>query len=283
MARRDELKYWNRINRFRRRYERKYAKEFQRELNNLLPSIMELISISSRPEDAERAIRSTLRQDNIIGTFNDLYLDVGVASANLLYDGIERAEKGAMPNLVTKRDVLPQYTYAWTEAMKAYLLNETATYVTSIIQTSKSVAVRLIQLTTAQAIDEGLTLSETMARLEKRIPVQWRRTNIWRSELIARTEVLTAQNYGAAVGANTAREELGLVLDKKWVAKIDSRTREPHIESNGQTVQFESKFSVGGTKMAQPGDPAGGAANRCNCRCAVVYVRADGEKPFSEI
>ena len=283
MARKDDLRYWNAINRFRRRYERKYARDFRSELNKLLPSLMEMIAISSRPEDVTRAIRATMRQDNIVKTFNDLYEEVGVASANLLYSGIERAEKGALPDLVTKNDVLPQYTYAWSEAMKSYLLNETATYITSIVATSQNVAIRLVQLTTAQAIDDGLTVQQTMDMLEKRIPIEWRKTNIWRSELIARTEVLTAQNYGAAVGANTAREELGLVLDKKWVAKIDSRTREPHIEANGQVVQFEQRFNVNGAAMAQPGDPSGGASNRCNCRCAVVYVRADGEKPFSQI
>lgn len=246
---------------------------------------MELIRLSSTPQAVESAVRTVLRKDNLVKAFNDLYNEVGVASAMLLYDGIEKAEKGGMPKLTTKIDqqMLPQYTYVWSEAMAAYLLNDTATYITSIIATSQNVAIRLVQLTTAEAINEGLTLQEIMQRLEKRIPIEWRKTAIWRSELIARTEVLTAQNYGAALGASTAREQLGLVLNKKWVAKIDSRTREAHIDINGQTVQFEQKFKVGGTMMAQPGDPNGGPENRCNCRCAVVYVRADGDKPFSKI
>jgi hypothetical protein len=285
VSRREELKYWRSINRFRIGYERKYAKIFRRAIEGQLEPVMELIRLSSTPEAVERSVRTVLRKDNLVKAFNDLYNEVGVASAALLYNGIESAEKGGVPNLVTKAEpqLLPQYTYVWSEAMAAYLLNDTATYITSIIATSQNVAIRLVQLTTAEAINEGLPLQEIMQRLEKRIPIEWRKTAIWRSELIARTEVLTAQNYGAALGANTAREELGLVLNKKWVAKIDSRTREAHIDINGQTVQFEQKFKVGGTMMAQPGDPNGGPENRCNCRCAVVYVRADGEKPFSKI
>lgn len=285
MSRREELKYWRSINRFRRGYERKYAKIFRKAIEDQLNPVMELIRLSSTPQAVESAVRTVLRKDNLVKAFNDLYNEVGVASAMLLYDGIEKAEKGGLPKLTTKIDgqMLPQYTYVWSEAMAAYLLNDTATYITSIIATSQNVAIRLVQLTTAEAINEGLPLQEIMDRLEKRIPIEWRKTAIWRSELIARTEVLTAQNYGAALGASTAREQLGLVLNKKWVAKIDSRTREAHIDINGQTVQFEQKFKVGGTMMAQPGDPNGGPENRCNCRCAVVYVRADGDKPFSKI
>lgn len=258
---------------------KKYAREFRRELGAQIKPVEELIQISSSPQAVETGIRAIMRHDNVIGTFEKLYNDVGVNAARWERDRLTKEYKSAQG--FSKKNELPQFEYVWTEGMANYLTTQTATYIKSIINTSNNVAVRLVQLTTAQAIDEGLSIPETMTLLEKRIPIEWRKTAIWRAELIARTEVLTAQNYGAALGAQTTADELGLTLNKKWVAKIDSRTREPHIDANGQTVGMTDKFDVSGARMAQPGDPAGGADNRCNCRCAVVYVRADGEESFS--
>lgn len=276
-----EKAQWNAVNKWRAKYIAKYRKRFKRELDAQIAPVMELIKISSRPEDVASGIRSVMRHDNIIGTFNDLYKEVGVEAARWERDRLVKEEKAYKPNLITKADTLPQFEYIWMEGMANYLTQQTATYITSIINTSNNIAIRLVQLTIAQGIDKGMNLTQIMKLLEDRIPVNWRKVGVWRSELIARTEIITAQNYGAALGARTTAQELGLTLNKRWLAKVDSRTREPHIDANGQEVALDEKFSVGGTLMAQPGDPAGGADNRCNCRCSVVHVRADGQASFS--
>ena len=64
-----------------------------------------------------------------------------------------------------------------------------------------------------------------------------------------------------------------LKLDKQWIATADARTRADHAAMLGsKPIPRDALFSVGGTQMRFPGDPAGGAAQICRCRCVVSYV-----------
>jgi uncharacterized protein with gpF-like domain len=67
-------------------------------------------------------------------------------------------------------------------------------------------------------------------------------------------------------------------MRKEWVSAQDERTRTSppdefdHIEADGQVVDMNEAFTVGGEQMMFPGDPGGSAGNIINCRCAVVYL-----------
>jgi len=92
-----------------------------------------------------------------------------------------------------------------------------------------------------------------------------------RALLISRTETTLAASLGAQFGARQTR----LVLEKVWIATRDSRTRDAHLSMlNSEPIPQGSHFNVGGKKMLFPGDPAGGASNCCNCRCAVAFIPA---------
>jgi len=94
-----------------------------------------------------------------------------------------------------------------------------------------------------------------------------------RAELIARTETVAANNQGS-LRAWTAMAEAGGVADsamKTWVGG----TRPTHSAVSGATVGLREKFVVGGQEMNGPGDPAGGAAECANCRCALSYELPD--------
>jgi len=94
-----------------------------------------------------------------------------------------------------------------------------------------------------------------------------------RAELIARTETVAANNQGS-LRAWTAMAEAGGVADsamKTWVGG----TRPTHSAVSGATVGLREKFVVGGQEMNGPGDPAGGAAEVANCRCALSYELPD--------
>ena len=58
---------------------------------------------------------------------------------------------------------------------------------------------------------------------------------------------------------------------KKWVATNDARTRSTHAAANGQTVDMNENFIVGGSQMEYAGDAKGGARNVINCRCIIIY------------
>jgi hypothetical protein len=89
-----------------------------------------------------------------------------------------------------------------------------------------------------------------------------------RAVVIARTETHTA----AMVGSEAAAQATGLALDKEWGASDDARTRPAHAEADGQTVDKDADFVVGGERLRFPGDPRGSAANTINCRCVALWV-----------
>lgn len=76
--------------------------------------------------------------------------------------------------------------------------------------------------------------------------------------LTARTLVTTVGNFGARDAAEQAGGRT-----KTWTG---GTTR--HGNMNGETVALSENFSNG---MAQPGDPAGGAAEVANCGCSLVF------------
>lgn len=85
----------------------------------------------------------------------------------------------------------------------------------------------------------------------------------------ARTAVTAAENAGRQAG----REELeskGVILNKRWIATHDSRTRHEHAIADGQMVMNDMPFEVGSEYLMFPGDESMGASgwNLYNCRCS---------------
>lgn len=65
-------------------------------------------------------------------------------------------------------------------------------------------------------------------------------------------------------------------LQKEWVASHDDRTRDAHVELDGQAIDLKDKFEVdyksGVELMDGPGDKDGSAENVINCRCTLVFI-----------
>lgn len=99
----------------------------------------------------------------------------------------------------------------------------------------------------------------------------------------ARTAMTGAQNAGRQQAYERA-EAMGIKLQKEWIATLDSRTRHSHGMADGQKVDINGMFSVGGCKMRYPGDVQNGtAAEIYNCRCTMCTVEPpeimQGEEP----
>ena len=87
-----------------------------------------------------------------------------------------------------------------------------------------------------------------------------------RAMRIARTEGGRISNE-SAYDASIAAKEKGADVLKSWDAALDGRTRESHRQVDGEIRELDEKFSNG---MMHPSDPAGGAAEVVNCRCALL-------------
>lgn len=105
-------------------------------------------------------------------------------------------------------------------------------------------------------------------KVAREIKRNWKEVSRNRARLIARTETTTISGFAQMQTAN----EFTIELDKVWISARDSRTRTDHRSADGQRVAKDEDFTIGGAKMAQPGDPKGGAENCCNCRCTVAFV-----------
>lgn len=83
---------------------------------------------------------------------------------------------------------------------------------------------------------------------------------------IARTEGHGVQ-IQAAVEAQYKAREAGADVLKQWNSVLDGKTRPEHRKLDGELRELDDKFSNG---MKYPSDPAGGAAEVINCRCALM-------------
>jgi len=61
---------------------------------------------------------------------------------------------------------------------------------------------------------------------------------------------------------------------KMWMAILDDKTRPAHMEADGQIVDFDALYTVGGEKLMYPRDTTNGATagNIINCRCSSVPI-----------
>lgn len=94
-----------------------------------------------------------------------------------------------------------------------------------------------------------------------------------RSYRIARTETTGALNAGHAATRDRLAA-LGFIKSKQWLSILDSDTRPDHHKANGQTVDPNENFEVGGEPCDHPGDFTLSAAQRVNCRCHVISISA---------
>ena len=85
---------------------------------------------------------------------------------------------------------------------------------------------------------------------------------------IVRTEGNRINQQGRLDAGDEAVQN-GCDLLKQWDATLDSRTREAHREADGQIVEWDEEFTVGGEKMKAP-SIGGSAKNVINCRCQLL-------------
>lgn len=121
-----------------------------------------------------------------------------------------------------------------------------------------------------EALAEGVDAGEDINRIAERVAAVFDEAAGPRSEVIARTEVISASN------GTVERAALSLPSDvvggKEWIAAGDERTRESHAAADGQIVAPSGTFDIGGSALRYPGDPAGDADEAINCRCALALL-----------
>lgn len=177
----------------------------------------------------------------------------------------QRRRTGVIPDLISSFS-LSFRSARWLQRLRQ-LINglDVASRIQNVTETTKKEVRKLL----SQYSQEEVRTRKVAARLMKDFSGK---LSSARARLIARTET----TYVANEAAKQSAEETGLDLVKGWIATLDNRTRDAHRAMHGKDpIDAHEKFIVGGVAMDKPGDPAGGAANVCNCRCIVYYLPKD--------
>jgi SPP1 gp7 family putative phage head morphogenesis protein len=113
----------------------------------------------------------------------------------------------------------------------------------------------------SRGISAGMTFKQVAQQLAAKTKIGY--NNAVR---IARTEGHRINSQSTMDACYKAKDK-GADVVKQWDATLDDRTRESHQAVDGEVRELDEKFSNG---LMFPGDPSGGAAEVCNCRCALL-------------
>lgn len=120
-----------------------------------------------------------------------------------------------------------------------------------------------IEAVLQKAQKNGWGVEETVKELEDEDLTKFR------ARLIVRTESVKAMNITQLAAADNEDYE----MEKQWIAIEDNRTRRSHSHAgvDGERIPLDQPYS---NDLMFPGDPNGGAAEVCNCRCTQGYFAA---------
>lgn len=114
-------------------------------------------------------------------------------------------------------------------------------------------------------ISRGLSSGQMYGEISRNI-ASWARIPKNNAARIARTEAHRIQCKATADAQFRAKEK-GADVVKQWDASLDKRTRDSHVQVDGEIRELDERFSNG---LRYPGDPGGGASEVINCRCALL-------------
>ena len=121
---------------------------------------------------------------------------------------------------------------------------------------------------TAQ-ITSGILQGESIKHLADRLKTNIPNMNRTSAIRAARTAITGAQNAGRMDSYRRA-EEMGIELEREWLATLDNRTRHAHRILDGQRAKMDEPFRVDGYEIWYPGDTSAPGYLVYNCRCTLI-------------
>lgn len=259
--------HWKQVDRRRIQWQTAFIRPVQRVFRAEAHAVAEAVRTAAGPSSAEaRAMRAINASDRRWQTlYQTLYLTVGHDFAMSVWRslGVKVTVLGQTKDRVET---------VWAHAVGHYIDTVGVERVQGITATTKQ-KIRAV-------LREGLDAGDTLAEVAEAITEAYGVMADYRAERIARTEVLTASNYG---GQEAARAT-GIPLVKEWISTRDDRTRGQvatdefdHYGMDTQQRALNDPYDVSGEPMLCPGDSSLGASagNIINCRCVEGYSPAD--------
>lgn len=122
-------------------------------------------------------------------------------------------------------------------------------------------------------ISQGIIQGESLDKIAKRLRTV---TDMNKNSSLtnARTMMTGAQNAGRQETYQRAKKK-GIKLKKEWLATLDGHTRATHAALDGQQVDTDEPFRIGGFSIMYPGDRNAPPAMVYGCRCTTVAALED--------
>lgn len=125
----------------------------------------------------------------------------------------------------------------------------------------------------AQGVLQGESIDKIAKRLRSVVNMAYKA-----SIRNARTTITSAENLGRQ-GSFERAQDMGIELEKQWLATLDDRTRDSHALMDGERVPLDEAFSNG---LDYPADPSGEPSEVYNCRCTMVTAIKGYEKAITD-
>lgn len=121
---------------------------------------------------------------------------------------------------------------------------------------------------------QGMIQGKSIPKIAKDIAERVGEANAYSHIRAARTMITSAENAGR-LDSYRRSADMGIEMQKQWMATHDNRTRHSHRDIDGETVGIEEEFGNG---LMFPADPDGPPEEVYNCRCTLVakVIAVDG-------
>ncbi len=187
--------------------------------------------------------------DDFKKVFIDAYTRIGVYFRHYAMSKIQDGEKKEISSF-------------WTN-LRTWIREWSANKVQKVQATTKKQINRII--------DNGVMDGLSYGKMAEKIAILSKIASEFRAFRIARTETHSAINETV----DDSMEVDGNMQEKEWLAAIDERTRDAHIDMNETRIAMDEDFEVdsndGKDSMQFPGDATASPENLCNCRCVALY------------
>lgn len=231
----------------RRRYEKKYYQPVKKPLKAFISSFTTVLK-NQGAQALQTFISGDIRTVEIAEPLNKMYVELGLDKANTSLKALRSLPK------IKKKKINLGFNSEWTAAILEYFGRHLFDLVVlPISDTTRN----YIQLVLNRGIEEGWSIERMVQEIEREDYLDGR------VRRILRTETNRAINYGG----HLARDKWEFKTQKRWVSVHDNRTRHAHLSADGQTVDSNAFFTVGGEQMEFPGDPEASGEQTINCRC----------------
>jgi len=240
---------------------RKYTRLFKGALKQQIKPVLDKISEVEDFRMFEGQVEKLIKEDPIEKVLKNCWIQVGTYFAQ--YQINELKGMGVVLDTKTGEED------AWVRQISQWAEAEAGIKIVSITGTSKAQALKFIRQTMTEASTEGWGIEKIQREMRRNLVNKWGEMSIYRSRMIAQTEIIGASNKASFMGAKSA----GIELVKSWLLG-SGNPRDTHMEAANfnNRVPMNKPFIVAGIDCEHPGDASLPAEEVINCHCCVDYA-----------